>query len=70
MLVFHIKELLEKNKISRYKMRIYLNWNYKRVNDFYFGRVKEIKTLEIEQLCELFNCNINDLFTYNKSKNK
>lgn len=66
MLVFHIKELLEKNKISRYKMRIYLNWNYKRVNDYYFGRVKDIKTSEIEQLCKLFNCNIENLFTYKK----
>ncbi len=66
MLIFHIKELLEKNKISRYKMRIYLDWNYKRVNDFYFGRVKEMKITEIEQLCELFNCKIEDLFTYKK----
>lgn len=66
MIIFHIKELLEKNKISRYKMRIYLNWNYKRVNDFYFGKVKEIKTSEIEQLCELFNCKIEELFTYKK----
>lgn len=66
MIIFHIKELLEKNKISRYKMRIYLNWNYKRVNDFYFGKVKEIKTSEIEQLCELFNWKIEELFTYKK----
>lgn len=69
MLIFHIKELLEKNKISRYKMRIYLDWNYKRVNDFYFGRAKEIKTSEIEQMCELFNCKIEDLFTVKKNNN-
>ena len=66
MIVFKIKDLLEKNKISRYKMRIYLDWNYKRVNDYYFGRVKDIKASEIEQLCELFKCNINDLFEYKK----
>ena len=48
-------------------MRIYLDWNYKRVNDFYFGRAKEIKTTEIEQMCELFNCKIEDLFTYKKN---
>lgn len=68
MIVFKIKQLLEKNKISRYKMRIYLDWNYKRVNDYYFGRVKDIKTSEIEQLCELFKCNIEDLIEYKKSK--
>ncbi len=64
MLIFHIKDLLEKHHISRYKMRIYLDWNYKRVNDFYFGRAKEIKASEIIQLCQLFNCNVCDLFTY------
>lgn len=64
MLIFHIKDLLEKHHISRYKMRIYLDWNYKRVNDFYFGRAKEIKVSEIIQLCQLFNCNVCDLFTY------
>lgn len=68
MLIFHIKDLLEKQKMSRYKMRIYLNWNYKRVNDFYFGRAKEIKSSEIIQLCDLFNCNVSDLFTYKKEK--
>ena len=67
MIVFKIKDLLEKNKISRYKMRIYLDWNYKRVNDYYFGRVKDIKTSEINQLCELFNCKISDLFEYKKN---
>ncbi|MBD9158690.1 MAG: XRE family transcriptional regulator [Clostridiales bacterium] len=66
MIIFKIKDLLEKNKISRYKMRIYLDWNYKRVNDYYFGRVKDIKTSEIEQLCELFKCDITDLFEYKK----
>lgn len=66
MLVFHIKELLEKNKISRYKMRIYLDWSYTRVNDYYFGRVKSIKTEEIIQLCNLFDCNVKDLFEYKK----
>lgn len=68
MIIFHIKELLEKNKISRYKMRIYLDWNYKRVNDYYFGRAKDIKTSEMIQLCELFHCEISDLFTYQKEK--
>lgn len=66
MLVFHIKELLEKNKISRYKMRIYLDWSYTRVNDYYFSRVKSIKVEEIIQLCNLFDCNVKDLFEYKK----
>lgn len=66
MVVFKVKELLEKNKISRYKLRQYTNLSYDRVNDYYFGRVKAIKTDEIEQLCSTFNCNIQDIVEYKK----
>ena len=32
-----------------------------------FGRVKAIKVEEIEELCELFNCNIQDIVEYKKN---
>ncbi|MBQ8292310.1 MAG: helix-turn-helix transcriptional regulator [Bacilli bacterium] len=68
MLVFKIKELLEKNKISRYKLRQYSTLSYERINDYYFGRVKSFKAEELEQLCEIFNCNIQDIIEYKKHK--
>lgn len=67
MVVFKVKELLEKNKISRYKLRQYTNLSYDRVNDYFFGRVKAIKIDEIEQLCSTFNCNIQDIVEYKKN---
>ena len=66
MIIFRIKDLLEKNKMSRYKLRQYTGFTYTRVNDYYFGRVKDIKTSEIEILCKLFHCKIEDLFEYKK----
>ena len=36
MIKFKVKELLEKEKISRYKLRQYTNLTYERVNDYYF----------------------------------
>lgn len=36
MIVFHIKELLEKEKMSRYKLEKYTSLSYERVNDYYF----------------------------------
>lgn len=68
MVIFKIKELLEKNKMSRYKLRQYSNLSYDRVNDYYFGRVKSIKIEEIEKLCSIFECNIEDLVQYKKNK--
>lgn len=31
-----------------------------------FGRVKSIKVEELEELCKLFNCNIQDIVEYKK----
>ena len=68
MVVFKVKDLLEKNKMSRYKLRQYTNFSYQRVNDYYFGRVKDIKASEINTLCKLFKCNVQDLIEYKKDK--
>lgn len=68
MINFKIKELLEKNKISRYKLEQYTDLSYRRINDYYFNRVEFIKVEELEQLCELFNCNIQDIVEYKKNK--
>ena len=52
----------------RYKLRQYTSLTYERVNDYYFGRVKSIKIEELEQLCEVFDCNIQDIVEYKKNK--
>lgn len=68
MAIFKVKELLEKNKMSRYKLRQYTNLSYDRVNDYYFGRVKAIKIEEIEELCNIFDCKIQDIVEFKKDK--
>lgn len=68
MIVFHIKELLQKHKMSRYKLEKYSKLSYERVNDYYFGRVKAIKVEELEELCNLFNCNTQDIVEFKKNK--
>lgn len=64
MIKFKVKELLEKQKISRYKLRQYTSLSYERVNDYYFGRVKAIKVEELEELCKVFNCNTQDIVEF------
>lgn len=68
MIKFKVKELLEKNKMSRYKLRQYTSLSYERVNDYYFGRVKAIKVEELEELCNVFNCNTQDIVEFKKNK--
>lgn len=66
MIHFKIKELLEKNSMSRYKLQQYTDLSYRRINDYYFNRVEFIKTEELEELCNLFNCKIEDIIEFKK----
>ena len=68
MVIFKVKELLAKNKMSRYKLRQYTSLSYERVNDYYFGRVKAIKVEELEELCNVFDCNTQDIVEFKKNK--
>lgn len=68
MIEFKVKKLLEQQKLSRYKLRQYTSLSYERVNDYYFGRVKSIKVEELEELCNLFNCNTQDIVEFKKNK--
>ena len=49
---FKIKEQLESNQMSHYKLQQLTNWNYKRVNAYYKGAVTEIKVEELENYIE------------------
>ena len=66
MVIFKVKELMESRNITRYKMIQLTNWNYKRINAFYFNRVKLVTIEEIEKLCEIFDCDIKDLIKLEK----
>ena len=66
MIKFKIKELLEKHSMSRYKLEQYTNLSYRRINDYYFNRVEFIKVEELEELCNLFNCEIQDIIEFKK----
>ena len=68
MVIFKVKELLNKNNMSRYKLRQYSSLSYERVNDYYFGRVKAIKVEELEELCQILNCNTQDIVEFKKNK--
>lgn len=66
MIKFKIKELLEKHSMSRYKLEQYTSLSYRRINDYYFNRVEFIKVEELEELCKLFNCNVQDIIEFKK----
>ena len=66
MIIFKIKDLMKEQNISRYRLQKLTNWNYKRINSYFFGRVININVEEIEKLCDIFNCDIKDIIELKK----
>lgn len=66
MIIFKINELMKKQNLSRYRLQKITNWNYKRVNAYYFGKVVNINVDELEKLCEIFDCSISDIIELKK----
>ena len=56
-----LKSLLEKEKMSRYRLQQITNWNYRRINALYSSNIKYITLEEIEVLTSIFKCTISDL---------
>ena len=67
MIIFNIKELMEKQNISRYRLQQLTNWNYKRINAYYFNKVININVKELDTLCDMFDCDLTDLIKRKKS---
>ena len=61
MIKFYVKELMEKQGITRYRLQKLTNWNYKRINAYYFNKVVCANVNELDTLCSIFNCDLSDL---------
>lgn len=68
MIVFKLKELLEKNNMPRYRLQQYTDFSLKRINQFYFGTAQKVDVEELDILCEIFSCKLSDLVDYKKSR--
>ena len=55
------KEILEKKKVSRYRLQLLTNLNYPRVNQLYKNTAKNISFEEIDILTNVLDCSISDL---------
>ena len=61
-----LKEILEKKKVSRYRLQLLTNLNYPRINQLYKNTAKNISFEEIEILTDVLDCSIADLIEKSK----
>ena len=66
MIVFKLKEMLEKKNITRYKLQQYTDLSLRRINDYYFGKAKFIKVEELDILCKTLECKLTDIIEFKK----
>lgn len=68
MVSLKLKELLDKKKISRYRLQLLTNLNYPRINQLYKNTAKNISFEELDILTTVLNCSISDLIEKKNSK--
>ena len=66
MVQLKLKEILEKKKVSRYRLQLLTNLNYPRVNQLYKNTAKNISFEEIDILTNVLDCSIADLIEKSK----
>ena len=66
MVKINLEKLMKNKNISRYKLQQLTNWNYKRINSIYFSKVAYLTLEEMQMLCYIFDCTIDELITVKK----
>lgn len=66
MIILNVRKLMEKQNISRYRLQKLTNWNYKRINAYFFNKVININVNELEILCDIFDCDLPELIERRK----
>lgn len=70
MICFHMKDIMKKRNMTRYRFMFLSNWDVKKTNKYYFGKVKYIKPEDLDLICDILDCNVCDILDYKKTKRK
>ena len=70
MIRLRIDELLEQKGHTKYWLHKQMNLSYQNLSRMINNETKSIKLENIERLCNLLECNPNDLFEIKDDKNK
>ncbi len=70
MIELNLKEILDKKKMSRYKLQLSTNLNYPRINQLYKKQAKNISFEELDVLTTTLNCTVSDLLVKKEDTKK
>ena len=70
MIVFKLKELLERKDRNQRSLKLETGIRSGTVNAYYHGFIKRMNVQDIDSICKALGCNVSDLFEYIPDKNK
>ena len=62
----HLKELMEKKGITRYRLSKLADTRFEVVEKWYAGTVERIDSDVLARFCYILNCDISDIIKYEK----
>ena len=68
MIRLNVKELMEKNNMSKYKLHTLIGMSYQNFSKMIDNKTKSIKYETIDALCAIFDCTPNELFVFEPDK--
>lgn len=66
MIHIRVKELLKKNKKSKYWFVKEMNGSYQSLSNLMNNTTSGIKFETLEKMCKVFNCEVGELITFKK----
>ena len=64
----HLKEVLEKREITRYRLAKLAGTRFEVVEKWYSGTVERIDSDILARFCYILDCDIDDIIKYNPQK--
>ncbi|MBQ4115756.1 MAG: helix-turn-helix transcriptional regulator [Clostridia bacterium] len=66
MIKLTLDKALEKRKTTRYELSKRTGIQYQIIDNYYKNKVKRYDSYVIDRICDVLNCDINDIIEYKK----
>lgn len=65
-IVFHVKEIMDKKKISRGRLSKLANIRFEVADKWYSGNIERVDTDVLARICFALDCELHEIMTYEK----
>lgn len=67
---FKLKEVMEKEKISKSKLSRITGFRFETIQGYYTGNISRVDLFVLSEFCRVLNCKVSDILEYVPSMDK